>query len=70
MIITPAKFEDEYELIPKRGFDEWVDLTNNVVLPPELWSLIRKTLISLGYGATIQKIDAAIECDTEKIESI
>lgn len=61
MIITPAKFEDEYELIPKRGFDDWVDLTGAVILPPELWSLIRDTLTSLGYGATMKKMDEALK---------
>lgn len=56
MIISPAKFEDEYNAIPKRSINEWEDLTNNVVLPPELWDLICDTLDSLGYGATVRRI--------------
>lgn len=58
MVISPARFEDEYEAIPKRSIDEWEDLTNNVVLPPELWKLFCDTLESLGYGATIKRIKA------------
>ena len=65
MIITPAKFEDDYNALPERYYNGWTDLTNSVVLQPELWDLIRETLISLGYGATIQKIDAAIEVNSE-----
>lgn len=56
MIISPARFEDEYNAIPKRDINEWRDLTNAVVVPPELWDLICKTLESLGYGATIKRI--------------
>jgi len=61
MIISPARFEDEYKAIPKRTINEWEDLTNNVVLPPELWNLFCDTLDSLGYGATINKIKAEVD---------
>lgn len=61
MIISPARFEDKYNAIPKRTINEWEDLTNNVVLPPELWNLFCSTLDSLGYGATINKIKAEVD---------
>lgn len=56
MIISPARFEDEYEAIPKRSIDEREDLTNSVAVQPELWALICDTLESLGYGATVRRI--------------
>lgn len=61
MIISPARFEDEYNAIPKAPADAWVDLTNSVAVQPELWDLICNTLDSLGYGATVKKLREEIK---------
>lgn len=64
MLITPAKFEEEYDAIEPKLVTNPVGLEGRVVLQQEHWNLIRATLDSLGYGATIRRMDAAIECNS------
>lgn len=61
MIITPAKFEDDFNALPKRDPDSWVNMDECVVLTKAQWGLIRDTLDSLGYGATMKKMDEALK---------
>ena len=61
MIITPAKFEDDFNALPKRDPDSWVNMDECVILTKGQWGLIRDTLDSLGYGATIKKMDEALK---------
>lgn len=64
MLITPAQFENAYNNINPRVYAKPEDMVGCVVLQPEHWNLIRATLDSLGYGATIRRMDAAIECNS------
>lgn len=61
MIITPAKFEDDFNALPKRDPDSWVNMDECVILTKGQWGLIRDTLDSLGYGATMKKMDEALK---------
>jgi hypothetical protein len=61
MIITPAKFEDDFNALPKRDPDSWVNMDECVILTKGQWGLIRDTLDSLGYGATVKKMDEALK---------
>ena len=61
MIITPAKFEDDFNALPKRDPDSLVNMDECVVLTKAQWGLIRDTLDSLGYGATMKKMDEALK---------
>lgn len=60
MIITPAKFEDDFNALPKRDPDSWVNMNECVILTKGQWGLIRDTLDSLGYGATTREIEAVL----------
>lgn len=64
MLVTPAKFEERYNAIEPREIRKPEDMAGYVVLQPESWVLIRDTLDSLGYGATIKKMQEAIDANS------
>lgn len=61
MIITPAKFEDDFNMLPARDSEGWINMDDSVILTMAQWDLIRDTLDSLGYGATMKKMDEALK---------
>ena len=65
MIITPAKFEDDFNMLPARDSEGWINMDDSVILTMAQWDLIRDTLDSLGYGAALRKVDAVLEVNTE-----